>query len=90
MGVHIQAWRDSQFAAFNRCIQALAPLRAALAPLRSHTAEAVARDRDVAALAFFTSLLRWPDLTQAAGYLDGFKVVGEIETSRVFRSIPSS
>ena len=88
-GVFIHTWRTSQHASLTRCLQALYPLCAAFAPLRSHTAQAVAADRDVAGLAFLTSLLRWPDVTQASGYLDGFKVVGEIETSRVFRAIPA-
>ena len=38
-------------------------------------------------MAFLTALLRWPDRTQAKGYLQGFDVVGSIETSGIFRPI---
>ena len=65
----------------------MAPLRAALDKIRSSTSQAVAADRDIPGLALFTSLLRWPDRTQATGYLEGFQVVGDIASSRVFRPI---
>ena len=68
-------------------LASLQPLRDALAPLRSDTAKAVAAQRDVAGIAFLTALLRWPDRSQAQGYLQGFDVVGTIQTSGVFRPV---
>ena len=87
LGPYAQAWRELQQKAMHNALVALQPLRLAVAGCRSATAEAVASRRDVPALAFITSILRWPDRTQARGYLEGFPVVGEIEASRVFRPL---
>ena len=89
-GGHIRAWRHHQHLALQRVLSALDPLRAELEQFRSDTSRAVAATRDIAGLALFTSLLRWPDRTQAAGYLEGFRVVGTIETSKLFRPIPAT
>ena len=37
-----------------------------------------------------TSLLRWPDRLQAAGYVFGMNIVGEIEGMGIFRAIPEA
>ena len=70
-----------------QAFDALNPLRAALEPLRSVTARAVAADRDAAALAFLTAILRWPDRQQPMSYIKGFPVIGDIEASGVFRAV---
>ena len=80
-------WRYAQRNDIREALAALAPLRDALAPRRSATSSAVAPDRDVAGLAFLTAILRWPDRSQARGYLEGFQVIGDIPTSRVFRQV---
>ena len=87
-GPCIHQWREQQQQCLHRVLGSLADLRAALDQLRSSTSRAVAADRDIAGLAFYSALLRWPDRTQASGYLEGFEVVGNIESSRVFRAIP--
>ena len=86
-GVHLDKWRGQQQRALQRVLAELQPIREALEPFRSETSKAVATQRDIAGIALFTALLRWPDRTQALGYLQGFDVVGEIPTSRVFRPI---
>ena len=86
-GVFIDKWRGQQRQAHHRLLQAMQPLRMALDQLRTATSAAVAGSRDIAGLALMTALLRWPDQTQAMGYLHGFEVVGSIATSRVFRPI---
>ena len=44
--------------------------------------------RSPLALAVFTVLLDWPDVSQPLRYLTGFKAVGAIEPTGVFREIP--
>ncbi|CAK0807283.1 unnamed protein product, partial [Prorocentrum cordatum] len=86
-GPRAQNWRDLQQSAMHRALMALEPVRAAPANKRSAAAQAVARDRDAAGIAFLTALLRWPDRSQAMGYLHGFPVIGDIEASGVFRPL---
>ena len=86
-GPFARAWRARQQQAFQRILRALDPIRDALVKLRSDTSKAVAAARDIAGIAFLTAVLRWPDRTQAEGYLYGFKVFGEIENSRIFRAV---
>ena len=76
------AWNSTMASRAGRLLhaahEALTPLREDTEHLRSFTAKAVVNTRDVAGIAFFAALLRWPDPTQASGYLVGFKLVGEI------------
>ena len=90
-GTQIGEWREIERKGLEDTLAALTPLREALSPWRSPTALAVAPHRDVAGIAFFTAILRWPDRAQARGYLEGFRVVGEIPSSKVFRqTIPQA
>ena len=77
-GPGVATWRAEERDSLSKALAALAPLRAKIAPLRSKTAQAVAPTRDVAGIAFLTAILRWPDRTQARGYLEGFQVIGDI------------
>ena len=86
-GPGVAAWRAQEKEGLSKAFAALTPLRCKLDPMRSETARAVAPSRDVAGLALITALLRWPDRTQAQGYLEGFQVIGEIPSSRVFRQV---
>ena len=72
----------------NAALGALTLLREATQQWRCFTAKSVASTRDVVEIAFSTALLRWPDRTQASGYLVGFKFVGEIPASGLSRQIP--
>ena len=80
-------WRERQRGSLRRIMEAIGPVRASLQPRRSGASLAAAADRDVAGIAFFTAALRWSDRSQAEGYLKGFKVFGEIESSRIFREV---
>ena len=86
-GPRAQTWRELQRTKLQLAFDALEPLRHELASARSITAQAVAASRDVPALALLTALLRWPDREQPAAYLHGFPVVGNIQSSGVFRSV---
>ena len=89
-GVHLSRWRDVQRHALLACLTAMQPLHQALDSFRSETSKAVAAIRDIAGIAFLTAIMRWPDHAQARGYLEGFEVVGNIATSRIFRPIAAS
>lgn len=68
---------------------ALRPLEEALAPHRSASAQRVAAAKKPAMMAFLTALLRWPDRRQAAQLVKGYPIVGVMETTGVFRSVPA-
>ena len=89
-GPFVHAWRDRRLLLLQDLRRALEPLERALGAHRSAPAVAVAADRPVAFMAFVTALLRWPDRAQPAAYLTGFRVVGEIEPTGVFRGIPGT
>ena len=38
-------------------------------------------------MAAVTTLLRWPDRSQARSYIDGFRILDDIDTTGVFREI---
>ena len=69
------------------CVLAVQPLQDALAPHRCASANRVASTKNCAVIALFTTLLRWPDVTQAQQMLLGFPVVGKVPASGVFRSV---
>ena len=89
-GTHLDVWRSYQRRALIRTLAAIQPLSDALHQHRSSTSLAVAAQRNIAGLAVLTAVLRWPDRMQAMGYLQGFEVVGDIQTSRFFRPIPTA
>ena len=83
-GPYIAKYREQQ-QQLQKLADALEPLRQALRPLRSTPARKVAPERDVAMLALLTAALRWPDRTQAVGYVKGFRVVGNLDAPAVFK-----
>ncbi|CAK0868326.1 unnamed protein product, partial [Prorocentrum cordatum] len=86
-GPRSQVWRERQRGSLRRIMDAMEPIRASLLPRRSSTSVAVAADGDVAGIASLTAALPWPGRSQAEGCLNGFKVVGEIESSRILRGV---
>ena len=87
-GPRVSSFRERQHRKLAQVLAALAPLRTALEPHRGATAKRVAATKDVALMSFVAAVLRWPDKSQAAGYLRGFRVIGQIEPTDVFRPIP--
>ena len=65
---------------------AVAPLQAVLGLQRSESAKRVAGSKKAAFIVCMTALLRWPDTTQAAMFVQGFPSVGQLESSAVFRA----
>ena len=54
--------------------------------LHPMVAKAAAKKRP-AHIAFLSACLQWPDLSQAAGYVQGFPMIGELPSSGVFRQL---
>ena len=90
----ISVWQDLLPYLAQRQRRALRSIKAAVRPLlsvlygsRSESSRKVASGKDPAFLACMTSLLRWPDRSQAMDFVSGFPIVGEIERSGVFREV---
>ena len=48
----------------------------------------MAEVKNSAFIAALTTLLRWPDRLQAKCYIEGFRIVGPIESSHIFKPLP--
>ena len=66
---------------------ALLPLEQCLASCRVPSAHAVASAKRPGFVAFLTALMKWPDVTQPECLVLGYKIVGDIAPSGVFRSV---
>ena len=66
---------------------ATAPLEQALEPWRVESAARVATAKRPGFVAVMSILLRWPDLFQAQCMVRGYPIVGEIESSGLFRPV---
>ena len=90
----IGVWREllpllakRQRQVFRSVVKAASPLEETLSRFRCDSATRVAANKNAAVIAFFTSLLRWPDVWQAKEMIQGFSFVGEIPVSGLFRAI---
>ena len=54
---------------------------------RTPEVRAVANVKNSAVIAALTTLLRWPDRLQAKCYIEGFRIVGPIESSHIFKTL---
>ena len=89
-GPQIKIWRQIQHAAMQSAKAAMSELSDVIeANLEPSVAKAAAKKRP-AHMAFLSASLRWPDLTQAAGYVQGFPIIGEIPSSGLFRQLQPS
>ena len=68
---------------------AVQPLREALWKFRNSASKQVASDKDPAFLSLCTALLRWPDVRQPLHVVQGYPIIGEVESTGVFRAIDS-
>ena len=84
---HLPAWRAQQERILLRVLHLLQPLQASLDMHRVPSSWAVAASRHIAFMAFLTALLHWPDREQPKDYLHGFRVIGELPTTGLFRPI---
>ena len=54
---------------------------------RTPEVRAVANIKNSAVIAALTTLLRWPDRLQAKCYIEGFRIVGPIESCCIFKPL---
>lgn len=66
---------------------ALSPLESALDSFRCSSSRLVAASKRPGFMALLTSLLRWPDRCQPACLLKGYRIVGDLPSSGVFRPV---
>ena len=92
--------RASQYLASSNCLRKgnlRAPLRQhrhysihrrrSIAAFSLHQCSKVATEKRPAFVSCLTALLRWPDTQQGRRLLLGYPIVGEVETSGIFRSV---
>ena len=87
MGPHLSAWIDTQLQAIRQLKRALLPLENFLRSAMGSNSRQVAADSSPGFIAAVTSLLRWPDRTQAVSYVRGFGIVDQIDNSHIFLSL---
>ena len=84
-GPLLPQWQEAVRKVLHRLVRAFDPVEEFLMSL---SPVAGLSSRSPLALAVFTILLDWPDVTQPLRYFTGFKAVGTIEPTGVFREIP--
>ena len=92
----IAVWRDElpvlaqrQRHVLQTLQKSVEPLRCALHKLLCPSALKVSASKNAAFVALLTALLRWPDHGQAACFVHGFPIVGDVAFSGVFRLVDS-
>ena len=86
-GPHIKIWRRLQHAAMQSAKAAMAELTDVIENHLDPTVAKAAAKKRLAHIALLSACLRWPDLSRAAGYVQGFPMIGEIPSSGVFRQL---
>jgi hypothetical protein len=84
-GPAIRHWREEQHAVMISVTRVLAPISELIESRLDPVVARAASKKRPAHMAFLASCLRWPDLTQAKLYITGFPIIGEIDSSHVFR-----
>ena len=87
LGQDIELWRARQEAIWLKIVDALDPLYQECNKRRRPDARAVAEAKNPAVMAYLTAVLRWPDRSQAARYVQGFDLVGHHESTGIFRQL---
>ena len=89
-GPHIEYWRQEQTAILHRAMWALQPLTNRILKILPEVVPRVTASRRPAHIALATTVLRWPDRTQAQRYVQGFPIIEEVERSNVVRPTATS
>ena len=85
---YVGTFRRLQEKALKHLVTALTPIHVWLQTKRTPEVRAVADVKNSALIAALTTLLRWPDRLQAKCYIEGFRIVGPIESSHIFKPLP--
>ena len=86
-GPHIKRYRNEQSKAFWRVCRGLVGLNVQLVQAMHPDVARVASAKSPAAMAVITVIMRWPDREQPCLFVSGFPMIGQAETSQVFRTL---
>ena len=87
LGPYIGTFRRLQEKALKHLVTALTPIHVWLQTKRTPEVRAVADVKNSAVIVALTTLLRWADRLQAKCYIEGFRLVGPIESSHIFKPL---
>ena len=88
LGPYVGTFRRQQEKALKHLVTALLPIHVWLQTKITPEVRAVADVKNSALIAALTTLLRWLDRLQAKCYIEGFRIVGPIESSHIFKPLP--
>ena len=89
-GPFLPNFRSSQLQLLCKVHAAVQPLAEWARSAQSPSAHRIAVVKDLAFIAAWSALLRWPDIHQAAACILGFRIVSDIKSSNVFRELQPS
>ena len=87
LGPCIRTWRQLQLRALRKLVRFLSSWEARLRHAMHPDVRAIAHARCPAALTVLAMLQRWPDVTLGRRFIEGFRLVGSIESPGIFRDI---
>ena len=88
LGPYVGNFRRLQEKALKHLVTALTPIHVWLQTKRTPEVRAVADVKNSVLIAALTTFFRWPDRLQAKCYIEGFRIVGPIESSHIFKPLP--
>ena len=87
LGPYVGTSRRLQEKTLKHLVSALTPIHVWLQTKRTPEVCAVADVKNSAVIAALTTLLRWPDRLQTKCYVEGFRIVGPIKSSCIFKPL---
>ena len=87
LGPRSRVWRQQQLRAFRRVAKFLHPWEEALTRVMHPDVAAVARQRKPAFITLLLLVMRWPDTALGLRFVQGFKLLGVIESQGIFRPL---
>ena len=87
LGPALEHWRFLQSRAIQRTASWLRPLEEAAVSAMDPSVAKVAASKRPAFIALLTSVLRWPDRLQPCRFIQGFRLIGQLDHSCIFRDI---
>ena len=87
LGPCIRAWRRRQVRAMKRLAHLMQPWDSYLKKCMPESVRKIAGHKSPATMAAFGVLMRWPDSTMPSRFAQGFKLIGHIEHTGLFRQL---
>ena len=87
LGPYVGTFRRLHEKALEHLVSAPTPIHEWLQTKTTPEVRAVADVKNSAVIAALTTLVRWPDRLQAKCYVEGFRIVGPIESSCMFKPL---